>query len=529
MKKLYFLIALFAIGLLLFTINAQKTENTAYKFKPGWFVGANGGINWYLAEGNDFLFESTNKLVFLKNIGLQGNINAGYNFTPVYSVRGGLQFDKYSYATKSTLGIVSRPPIYSQNLNLDLLVNLTNLNKGYDPERRMFLSVFGGLGLGYYNANTNTSKIGGALRAGIQGDYNLTRLLALNLIVDGNLLTDNSNNGVDALPVDIAGGISAGVTYRIPERIKSKVVVPEFTPVPEPKVEPQTITPEVKPIVPVQPEKPQVAVVDTPKQVKPEVKPEVTKPVVKPVVKPEPIATVPATKEDIFFKFNSRVVETASQEENMARMADYLKKNPTAKIVVSGYADNASGTEAINNEVSKQRAVNIANTLINKYGVDANRLMVKWYGSKVQPFTETWKNRVVILKTAEGDQAKEFKPFSDGISAIVNEAATKVEINFATENAQVVNEKQREALNRIVIYLKANPQAKVLVKGYASNSSGTDEYNDGISKKRAVVVANMLVKEYGIELNRLKVSWFGARVQPYRVAAMNQLVIVNAE
>jgi outer membrane protein OmpA-like peptidoglycan-associated protein len=471
------------------------------------------------------LFESTNKLVFLKNIGLQGNINAGYNFTPVYALRSGLQFNHYNYATKTTLGVENNRPVNSQSLNLDLLVNLTNLNKGYDPDRRMFLSVFGGLGLGYYNANTNTSKIGGAIRAGIQGDYNLTRLLALNLIVDGNLLTDNSNNAVDALPIDIAGGISAGVTYRIPERIKSKVIVPEFTPVPEPKVEPQTVTPEVIPVVPVQPEKPQVAVVDTPKQVKPEVKPEVTKP----VVKPEPIAAVPATKEDIFFKFNSRVVETASQEENMSRMADYLKKNPTAKIVVSGYADKASGTDAINNEVSKQRAVNVANTLINKYGVDANRLMVKWYGSKVQPFTETWKNRVVILNTAEGDQAKDFKPFSDGISAIVNEAATKVEINFATENAQVVNEKQREALNRIVRYLKANPQAKVLVKGYASNSSGTDDYNDGISKKRAVVVANMLVKEYGIELNRLKVSWFGARVQPYRVAAMNQLVIVNAE
>jgi hypothetical protein len=175
MKKLYFLIALFAIGLLLFTINAQKTENTAYKFKPGWFVGANGGMNWYLAEGNDFLFESTNKLVFLKNIGLQGNINAGYNFTPVYALRSGLQFNHYNYATKSTLGVENNRPVNSQSLNLDLLVNLTNLNKGYDPDRRMFLSVFGGLGLGYYNANTNTSKIGGAIRAGIQGDYNLTR------------------------------------------------------------------------------------------------------------------------------------------------------------------------------------------------------------------------------------------------------------------------------------------------------------------------------------------------------------------
>ena len=155
--------------------------------------------------------------------------------------------------------------------------------------------------------------------------------------------------------------------------------------------------------------------------------------------------------------------------------------------------------------------------------------MVKWYGSKVQPFTETWKNRVVILNTAEGDQLKNFNSFTDGISAIVNEAATKVEINFAVENAKIVNEEQRMAFNRIVNYLKANPTAKVAVKGYASNSSGTVEYNDEISKKRATTVANMLIKEYGIDYSRIKVSWYGGRVQPYRVSVMNQLVTVNAE
>ena len=529
MKKLYFIIALFAVGLMLFTITAQKTELTPKsQFKPGWFVGANGGMNWYLAEGNDFLFENTNKLVFLKNIGLQGSLNAGYSFSPVYALKGGLEFDQYNYATKSTAGVESSRTISGQKLNLDLLVNLTNLNKGYDPDRRFTLSAFGGLGAGYYGKNVNTSKVGGALRAGLQGDYNLTRQLALNLIVDGNLLTDNSNDAADALPIDIAGGISAGLTYRFVEKKKPGVVVNDFAPEPEVKpvtkpVEPEVITPKV-----VEPEKPQVAVVDTPKQVVPVVKP-VVKPEVKPEVKQEPIAVVPSTKENLFFKFNSRVVETASQEENLARLADYLKKNPQAKVVVSGYADNASGTDAINDEVSKQRAINVANNLINKYGVDPNRLMVKWYGSKVQPFTETWKNRVVILNTAEGEQLKEFKGFKDGISAIVNEAATKVEISFAVENAQVVTEKQREALTRISNYLKQNPQAKVLVNGYASNSSGTDEYNDGISKKRAITVANLLIKEYGVEFNRIKVSWFGGRVQPYKVAVMNQLVIVKAE
>ncbi len=529
MKKLYFIIALFAVGILLFTITAQKTEKTpASKFKPGWFIGANGGMNWYLAEGNDFLFENTNKLVFLKNIGSQGIINVGYSFNPVYSLKGGLEFDSYHYATKSTAGIESRRQLSGQKLNLDLLVNLTNLNKGYDPERRMTLSAFGGVGVGLYNANISSSKIGGALRAGLQGDYNLTRQLALNLIADGNLLTDNSNDGVVALPVDIAAGISVGLTYRIGEKKRPSLIADGFAPELEVKpitkpVEPEVITPKV-----VEPEKPQVAVVDTPKQVVPVVKP-VVKPEVKPEIKQEPIAVVPSTKENLFFKFNSRVVETASQEENLARLADYLKKNPQAKVVVSGYADNASGTDAINDEVSKQRAINVANNLINKYGVDPNRLMVKWFGSKVQPFTETWKNRVVIVNTAEGEQLKEFKGFNDGISAIVNEAATKVEISFAVENAQVITEKQRESLTRISNYLKQNPEAKVLVNGYASNSSGTDDYNDGISKKRAITVANLLIKDYGIDFNRIKVSWFGGRVQPYKVSVMNQLVIVKAE
>lgn len=523
MKKLYFIIALFAVGLMLFTITAQKTGQTpTSQFKPGWLVGANGGMNWFLAEGNDFLFETNNKLVFLKNIGTQGALNVGYNFSPVYAFRTGLEFDKYSYATEATNGIESTPKsLTGQKLNLDLLVNLTNLNKGYDPERRMTLSAFGGLGVGYYGNNANASKVGLGVRAGLQGDYNLTRQLALNVIVDGNILSDNSNDVIADLPIDIAGGISAGLTYRFVKKKKPSVVADGFEPeiITNPNTKPEVVSPKI-----VEPEKPQVAVVDTPKQVVP-----IVKPIVKPEVKPEQIAEVPSTKENLFFKFNSRVVETVSQEENLARLADYLKKNSTAKVVVSGYADNASGTDAINDEASKQRAINVANNLINNYGIDPNRLMVKWYGSKVQPFTETWKNRVVILNTAEGEQLKEFKGFKDGISAIVNEAATKVEISFAVENTQVVNEKQREALTRIVNYLKQNPQAKLLVNGYASNSTGTEEYNDFISKKRATTIANLLIKEYGVEYNRIKVSWFGGRVQPYRVAAMNQLVIVKAE
>ena len=522
---------MFAVGVMIVTLTAQKTvQKPASIFKPEWFVGANGGINWYLAEGNDFLFQKTNKLIFLKNIGQQGTLNIGYSFNPALSLKGCFEFNKYNYAYISSVVGEANRSLKSQKINLDLLVNLTNLNKGYDSNRKITLSAFGGIGAGFYNENTINSKIGAALRAGLQGDYNLNRELAINLIFEGNLLSDKSNDNISELPLDIAGGILAGLTYRFVEKIKPATVAkgfePEIRPITKP-VEPEVITPTI-----VEPEKPQVAVVDTPKQVVPEVKPQVSpevKPAVKPEAKQDPIADVPSTKENLFFKFNSRSVETISQEENLARIADYLKNNPTSKIIVSGYADKSSGTDAINKNVSKQRAINVANELINKYGVKPSRLMVKWHGSTIQPFSETWKNRVVIINSAEGDELKEFKGYDDGISAIVNEAATRAEINFDVENAQIVNDKQREALTRITNYLKENPKSKVYVSGYASNSSGTDEYNDEISKKRAITVANLLIREYGVDSKRIKVSWFGGRVQPYKVAVMNQLVIVKAE
>ncbi len=86
-----------------------------------------------------------------------------------------------------------------------------------------------------------------------------------------------------------------------------------------------------------------------------------------------------------------------TEEVNVYNMAEWLKANPDQKVVVVGYADKDTGTSDYNMGLSKRRADAVADQLINKYGISADRLIVKYDGSNVQPYnTNDW-NRIVIF------------------------------------------------------------------------------------------------------------------------------------
>ena len=88
-----------------------------------------------------------------------------------------------------------------------------------------------------------------------------------------------------------------------------------------------------------------------------------------------------------------------TEEVNVYSMAEWLKANPNEKIVIAGYADKDTGTSDYNMELSKRRAEAVKNELINTYGISADRLETKAFGSDVQeyPSHNDW-NRIVILK-----------------------------------------------------------------------------------------------------------------------------------
>ena len=40
-------------------VSAQETKKSD-SFKPGWYLGLNGGVSWMFAEGNNFLSNEPN-------------------------------------------------------------------------------------------------------------------------------------------------------------------------------------------------------------------------------------------------------------------------------------------------------------------------------------------------------------------------------------------------------------------------------------------------------------------------------------
>lgn len=96
------------------------------------------------------------------------------------------------------------------------------------------------------------------------------------------------------------------------------------------------------------------------------------------------------------FTINSAKI-MPTEEVNVYNMAEWLKANPEEKVNIVGYADADTGTAAYNMELSERRAQAVADALINTYGIDANRLNIRFDGSDVQPYSTNDWNRIVIF------------------------------------------------------------------------------------------------------------------------------------
>ncbi|MDV3106983.1 OmpA family protein [Segatella copri] len=81
----------------------------------------------------------------------------------------------------------------------------------------------------------------------------------------------------------------------------------------------------------------------------------------------------------------------------------------------------------------------------------------------------------------------------------------------------------------MVDFLNKNPEAKVVVTGYADKGTGNDVINDRIAAKRAAAVVWMLTKKYNIPSERITEEAKGARVQPFAENAENRVTIMIAK
>lgn len=115
------------------------------------------------------------------------------------------------------------------------------------------------------------------------------------------------------------------------------------------------------------------------------------------------------------------------------------------------------------------------------------------------------------LAAANDRIAKDAKRIKDLEDALANvkpcDPTCETIVSFACASSQIAST-QVVNVERVAQYLKANENAKVSIKGYAS-PEGNLSYNQKLAERRANAVKNMLMKKYGIAESRITAEGCG--------------------
>lgn len=351
---------------------AQQTT-TETVFNPHWYVRGQIGGQYTLGE-----------VKFGDLVSPNAQIAAGYNFTSLWGARIAVN------AWQSKGGSKINGTKYDWKYNyvapmVDATLNLTNLFGGFKANRLVDLTLFAGIGanIGFgndeawdansailtqqfpgYNGNYmqylwDGSKARFTGRAGIDVDFNVCERVAIGLELSANTLSDKYNSKKAGNSDWYFNGL-IGAKVNLGKTTKQKTV-PAKVQIVEKIVE--------KPV-----EKVVEKIVYRDRIVE---------------KKAEPL------RREIFFTIRA----TQIVKEEMAKVeeiANYLKANPNAKVIITGHADKGTGNATINKNLSEKRAKIVADTLVKKYGIAESRISYDGKGDTEQPFAENDKNRVSI-------------------------------------------------------------------------------------------------------------------------------------
>ncbi len=108
----------------------------------------------------------------------------------------------------------------------------------------------------------------------------------------------------------------------------------------------------------------------------------------------------------------------------------------------------------------------------------------------------------------------------------VNNAPLMSTVRFTINSDKITDEEMVNVYNTAE-WMKANPNANVVIQGYADKDTGSSVYNMDLSKRRAQAVYDTLTNTYGISPSRLSMISNGSDVQPYKTNDWNRIVIFS--
>lgn len=359
MKKI-FIIALTAAFTAL-SANAQESKKQCCgncEFTPSWFVNFQGGVQIPYSAGH-----------LSDLISPAWSLNVGRNINRYVSARLGIEGvnSKVQGAYDTEAGEYTYNSFKYATGSFDAMLDMVSVFSKKPHAVNFYL--LGGVGLNWSGAKTTTSShFSPNLRLGAQLNAQVAKNVALNLEYRADNTNDQFNGKIKTTGHhDWYSSIYLGVSLVLPDS-KSKVIVKDNT---------DEINALNKRINELQTEN--EALKNRPAQIK-----EVTKTVVeKEVVLP-----------NVIFNFDKSNI-TKQQKANVKSIADYMKANPDTKVTITGYA-SPEGNKDYNQKLSEKRAQAVADMLVKKYGISADRITTAGGGATSDIYPETELNRVAV-------------------------------------------------------------------------------------------------------------------------------------
>lgn len=377
------------------SLSAQTTDTDVKymspKFKDNIFISIGVGAQGYLTQDN---FDHG----FGKVIEPLVNLSVGKWMDPYWGLRGqvsGWQSKMYTDVNRlNNGGVFNKFERKYINLNLDFMLNLTNLWRQYDPANKWDLNVFLGPGLsfGKFHDKQVDVLVNGSL--GVGGKYNINKYWAIDLEARTHLLPTFFYTSSYKGSEQIAGrsyqdgllSLSIGATYTFGGKNFTRYESGA-------EVERQRLNDKINNLeselrnTQSQLEAAKVAEQVAQKEL-----------ALTEAEKAEAIAA--AARKDftqyVGFTINKSAVKT-EQMVILQAVANYMAANPSVKMKVVGYADKLTGSKYFNQKLSERRAKGVYDLLVKKFGVSSDRLTYVGLGDQEQPFKENAYNRLVMI------------------------------------------------------------------------------------------------------------------------------------
>lgn len=358
MKKFLIMLAIAGVSL---TSMAQETETTTEKYSvatnsfwSNWFV--QGGVQWTAFYSSlEHGFDTSNNPLKSFRSNPQASVAIGKWFTPGLGLRtkvsgiwGKANGDSFKY----------------WNAQEQVLFNLSNMFCGYNPKRVYNCIPFAGAG---FARNMSSDMYAMGMSIGLLNEFNINKRVAINLELGWNRLENDfyseghANNGPRGWDShDNYLYAELGLTLNIGKTGWAKV----------PDVD------AIKALSQSQIDALNAQLADS-KSENERLKAMLNeKP--KEVAKPESIKQFITTPVSVFFNIGKTDVANPKDLVNVEALAKYAKTN-NSKIMVTGFADSATGTPQINQKLSVKRAEIVKGELI-KMGVPADNISTQAHG-----------------------------------------------------------------------------------------------------------------------------------------------------